>query len=288
MTTLVFVSLLWSQTIRAATDLREYNVELVVFETTDPEPQNEHLPIEIDLQIPEQAIDFDNAGGLREARQQGFVPLEAKQGSLREVVDRLNRSSRYRIVLYRAWRQPGLPFETAVPVRIHGGTDYTGRFEPPRTAITPPQGMIYAPLAEPVSSKPQQLEEVDGTVTVSLQRYLHVNADLVFREPLTAPMPPPEPPEDAPASEDTPTPEEGPAETAQGWETSETGVLPPGQPALIPGQPYLQPYVLKQRRRMRSREIHYFDNPRFGLITLITPYEPEPEPEAEVESQPQN
>ena len=37
---------------------------------------------------------------------------------------------------------------------------------------------------------------------------------------------------------------------------------------------------------MRSRELHYFDHPRFGMIAMVTPYdapedEPEPEPEAE-------
>jgi hypothetical protein len=30
---------------------------------------------------------------------------------------------------------------------------------------------------------------------------------------------------------------------------------------------------LRQRRRMRSKELHYFDHPRFGVIALITPYE---------------
>jgi hypothetical protein len=37
---------------------------------------------------------------------------------------------------------------------------------------------------------------------------------------------------------------------------------------------------LTEQRRMRSNEIHYFDNPRFGVIALITPYEPPPEPAA--------
>jgi len=43
-------------------------------------------------------------------------------------------------------------------------------------------------------------------------------------------------------------------------------------------------FRLTEHRRMRSREIHYFDNPRFGVIALITPYEPppqEPDPAAE-------
>lgn len=29
---------------------------------------------------------------------------------------------------------------------------------------------------------------------------------------------------------------------------------------------------LTEHRRMRSKEVHYFDNPRFGVIALITPY----------------
>jgi len=36
-------------------------------------------------------------------------------------------------------------------------------------------------------------------------------------------------------------------------------------------------FRLTEHRRMRSREIHYFDNPRFGVIALITPYEPPPQ-----------
>jgi hypothetical protein len=31
---------------------------------------------------------------------------------------------------------------------------------------------------------------------------------------------------------------------------------------------------LRQQRRMRSKELHYFDHPRFGVIALITPYKP--------------
>jgi hypothetical protein len=43
-------------------------------------------------------------------------------------------------------------------------------------------------------------------------------------------------------------------------------------------------FRLREKRRMRSRELHYFDHPRFGMIAMVTPYnapedEPEPEPE---------
>ncbi len=43
---------------------------------------------------------------------------------------------------------------------------------------------------------------------------------------------------------------------------------------------------LTEQRRMRSGELHYFDNPRFGVIALITPYEPPPEPTAAKPTEP--
>ena len=33
-------------------------------------------------------------------------------------------------------------------------------------------------------------------------------------------------------------------------------------------------YPLRQSRRMRSTELHYFDHPLFGMLIMITPYEP--------------
>ncbi|HYQ70490.1 MAG TPA: CsiV family protein [Gammaproteobacteria bacterium] len=56
----------------------------------------------------------------------------------------------------------------------------------------------------------------------------------------------------------------------------------PGQ--YVEGQDSRPVYRLHEKRRMRSREVHYLDHPRFGIIAVVTPYdapedEPEPEPE---------
>ena len=41
-------------------------------------------------------------------------------------------------------------------------------------------------------------------------------------------------------------------------------------------------FRLREKRRVRSRELHYFDHPRFGMIAMVTPYDaPEEEPEPE-------
>jgi hypothetical protein len=47
------------------------------------------------------------------------------------------------------------------------------------------------------------------------------------------------------------------------------------------GVPALRPaFRLGEKRRIRSGELHYFDHPRFGVIALVTPYEPAEEPAA--------
>jgi len=67
------------------------------------------------------------------------------------------------------------------------------------------------------------------------------------------------------------------------------GYTPQGQyPVEAQGAPVFE---LREKRRVRSREMHYFDHPRFGMIAMVTPYaapeeEPEPEP-AEEEEAPQ-
>ena len=37
--------------------------------------------------------------------------------------------------------------------------------------------------------------------------------------------------------------------------------------------PYTAPvYALREKRRIRSRVLHYFDHPHFGMIATVTPY----------------
>ena len=66
----------------------------------------------------------------------------------------------------------------------------------------------------------------------------------------------------------------------------------PGMTTPTDGLYYELPEIrLTESRRMRSKEVHYFDNPRFGVIALITPYEPpappeEPAPEVPANTQP--
>jgi hypothetical protein len=46
-----------------------------------------------------------------------------------------------------------------------------------------------------------------------------------------------------------------------------------GEDATQVGRPV---YQLVESRRMRSREYHYLDHPLFGVLAVVTPYEPKP------------
>ncbi len=78
---------------------------------------------------------------------------------------------------------------------------------------------------------------VDGSARVAVERYLHLYLDLRLHGTVPAP----------------------------------TALFPPGAEP----EPQAAPeFRLTEKRRMRSKELHYFDNPRFGVLALITPYTP--------------
>jgi hypothetical protein len=110
-----------------------------------------------------------------------------------------------------------------------------------------------------------------GTVTLSVERYLHLDADLVYRQPVTQKSAVPI--SDLELWYDRPYPTlhepQGPAYRLDTWQA-------------------MRGFRLKESRRMRSTEIHYLDNPFMGLVVVITPVEL-PEPAEEIQkTSPQN
>ncbi|MDQ7014897.1 MAG: CsiV family protein [Gammaproteobacteria bacterium] len=76
---------------------------------------------------------------------------------------------------------------------------------------------------------------LEGTVTVVLKRYLHLYTDLSFTQQKRV---------------STAEPLNGSAQTAR---------------------VYFQSYPIQGHRKMRSKEVHYLDNPRIGIVVLMTP-----------------
>lgn len=108
---------------------------------------------------------------------------------------------------------------------------------------------------------PRVPERLRGTVRLHVQRFLHVELDLVV-------------------ATDTPLP---PDEVIPGWHEQRDTILDEVRLGLVneatamarleelQRQPQVATFRLRDSRQMRSGEIHYFDHPRLGVIVTVRP-----------------
>ncbi|MEW6647862.1 MAG: CsiV family protein [Pseudomonadota bacterium] len=189
-----------------------YEVELIVLAQRQPDAGSEVWPVN---GLPPLAQETVLA--IPQADQPGIsgkiAPLPAENLRLQAEAQRIAGDARYELLLHAGWRQPGLPKEQALPVRIR------------------------AVEAVPEGSEPG-LPRLDGTLRLILARYLHLEADLRYRSATAA--------------------ANGDSLFASFNDTADEEPL----------------YRLSETRRMRSREVHYLDHPMFGIVAMVTPYEP--------------
>ena len=207
-------------------------------------------------------------------REQPFILLERDQLQLADSARGIQRDSGLRVLFHQAWRQPMVPFEQAPAVIVSGG------------------------------EKVDEHHELEGSVTFSVSRYLHMHTNLWLTEfeanygqaigqwpPL--PKQPPKPGEltDNGLSvdlrlTDTQPPVLNPwnsTETAYNTNGSDYNLGQRSDTFQLNNYGYLsqQPFVtknivaLQQQRRMRSDELHYVDHPRLGILVLIKSYSPD-------------
>ena len=224
-----------------------------------------------------------------------LVPPEEYR--LGDVVTRLERSGAYRALLHVAWIQPGYPIEDAPLVHLRNANAALGAVAPAasaepsagspagaplatpaetpttRPAATPATRPTTGPTATPAGTgesaftaglaprinvaRDPSKPAVDGTVRVHRARFLHVEADLLYYRPLAG---------DAggapPAAAAT-----GAAPLADSPDTAfiEQLLAEEDGPARL--------FRLTERRRMRSKELHYLDHPLFGVLVEAWPLE---------------
>ncbi len=111
----------------------------------------------------------------------------------------------------------------------------------PREKGIPVHIHTAAPTTPDASDAPAALPppRLDGVIELTVLRYLHLDVDLLLR---------------------------GKPATTTGGVGDFFGVAP--------AKPLIPIYRLQESRRMRSGELHYFDHPMFGVIALVTPYNP--------------
>lgn len=206
---------------------------------------------------------------------------------LTDIAKKIKRSSRFKTLLHIAWQQPTYDRQHAQPIFFMEGMADPSPIEPaeeiPLTDAPLPDDIPPVSMGE--SQLPPMLEyatEADtktgppnpqfvGTVTLSVERYLHLAADLIYRQPVTQKTAVLIPDLDLWYDRPYPTLSEpqGPAYRLESWQA-------------------MRGFRLKESRRMRSKIIHYLDHPFMGLVVVITPVEL-PEQEEEIQqTSPQN
>jgi hypothetical protein len=245
-----------------------YDVEIVIFKNLEvPKGREFILPVSLPGKA-DSYVDLSSASSIAAASEKGYEMLPSDEYRLIDTVAKLIESSRYQLLLHVAWRQPGLELEQVLPIWVKGGriygSEYTSidsRIEffatlPPPAPSEQPDGKVYAfdeQTLESLQIQSQEwqkrkehrgLYELEGKITVALTRYLHVYTDLVLRRPRLSVDP-------------------QLSNSVQDAFLAETSA-----DARI-----LNNHRLKEHRRMRSKVLHYLDNPEFAMLVLITPYE---------------
>jgi hypothetical protein len=259
-----------------------YDVEVIIFKNNKvPKSREFILPVSSPGQD-KNAVDLSSAGSIAAAAKLGYEILPDSQFRLLEVVTRLVESPRYDLLFHAVWRQPGLEKKQALPIWIKGGRIYGNEFTSidnqiemlenlPGSKTGDQEGKAYefdeqSPesielqmLERQNSQSHQGLYELEGKITIALSRYLHTYTDLVLRRPRLS---------------IDPVLSSASQNTLLAASSADTRIL--------------NNHSLKEHRRMRSKTLHYLDNPEFAMLILITPFkvdqnfeeaEPEVEPE---------
>ncbi len=248
-----------------AQEVRYYDVEVILFENLDPAARaSERWPESVELATDERTIEIGQPwpGPIPEGYDPAlsFKPLPPERYQLTDQARKIDESPSRRLLMHTAWRQPGMPQDTALKVHIRQSIP---------AAAAPPASLDALPdaAAPETAGVPPEAGELEGLIQVILARYLHVKADIVFRpewsEPAQEAFLPdgfqPLPADNLAGATDA----ESPIATEQDTDTA----IP-----LVTRRPVV--YHLNQmRRRMRSRELHYLDHPVIGMLIRITPVE---------------
>ena len=221
-----------------------YQVEVLVYEPVEQTIAGESWSAVTDNTIPENTIELSpiNTQGDKNEPVNAFQKLPPQTLVLTETANKLIASQRYRIITLQGWQQPVKQRNEAEAVHLTDKIMDTADQDTPSRAdngniiLNPPQPNIE-PLDEISNLSEETPARINGTITVSLSRYLHMALKLAYYNP---------------------------------------DVYLAEQIALQkPDEELIDTFMMIQSRRMRSKEIHVFDHPYFGVIATITPVQRE-------------
>jgi len=200
------------------------------------------------------------------------------------LVKRLKRQKNINPKLHMGWRQLVKPRHLAQPLHLFAGQNFANRFNQDGSAIGP---ISLNANQSGSAQQPWPLWEIDGLFNVYLSHYLFIEIELnrKIASTITLKIPNPTAPESITPFDSQALSglvKSGP-ETGSGTEpnteseTETTSLINSSaskqllaDPIQLESQlPWLINHPMVQHRRVKSKEIHYFDHPDMGIIVQI-------------------
>ena len=243
MKTLISILFIIMVNLSFAQEMRYYDVEVVVIENLDENQRaSENWPLQVNLTLPEKIITlgqpFDKEWLPKDVDlRESYKLLDSSHYQLNPEVEKIDESKTQRVIFHTAWRQPGLDKKQALPIYF--------KHEVPAPPVLEEQELTENNSEnETASELPNTPSILEGILRVTLARYLHLEAELVYRKKL-------------PELAKSDNPFEALDNENIRNELQQHGVI----------------HFKQIRRRIRSKELHYLDHPVLGLLIHITQYE---------------
>jgi len=217
----------------SAIDATQNSIELVAY--TAPVTLGPGTPVETGPVTPPVSASA--------ADERPYQILDSESYQLNALKLQMSRHSQYRVLSHVAWRQPVIERGKAIAIHLHSDMN-TPQPEFVDESLSIDSNNIDSQFVSPLANTDntdtsEDAELFDGTLTIGISRYLHADINLYFTE-----------------SDDVEVVTEAATVNFSGTADSVPSV-----------------YVLNESRRMRSKKLHYFDHPAYGVMLLITPYE---------------
>ncbi|MGO2341659.1 peptidoglycan binding protein CsiV [Vibrio litoralis] len=236
---LVFVSL--------PTFARSFSIEMIIFKrNVEPSQVNESWPQDLEPINFERAFSYRDSN-LMSQHKAGLLP--SGYYNLNRQYQALERHAGFKPLVHVAWYQNDRGESTSPVLHIQAGEDFSDKFAPDGRSLKE-----IAKDGTPTSIEKEPLYELDGTVQVYVQHYLYLKTNLDLRIPGQS---------EVVLQDSVIDPS-----TKDSDEDVQVGNLEPVKPK-VEVQDFLNSYRMQQKRKIRSGETHYLDNPFLGVIINI-------------------
>lgn len=235
---------------------QHYIVELIVFNHLHP--GDEEVWPDTVAELDAGALDLTHTESGNEAvLPLPYTLLGDEWLSMKDIWTRMMRSAPYHPILHIAWYQPGLDKKQAQNIYFYEGMQ---QLIPPldtEEIITPEieegRGMDEdgSSIMEDQSLVDDDPITIKGTARLLVSRYLHLDLDIIFSSEL--------PPSSIEEEKEL-----------MSFDSAFYNIFGNKSDVMEQEVPGIWHYKMRQQRKMRLDEIHYFDHPRFGVLARVS------------------